>query len=492
MKTDTLLPLRRASVRAREVLHSNSGAFDLPSILVGVVVVGILTAGVLASIFGIIPFAQDKAAQQDAAAVRTAEGVAMAKDGKYMDTAGLIAAGYLTGSTATAAGEAADSGGFVRAASTTPQMSYAAGVDTNHSCFLVTSRSASGAMFFISNSNPEPQQLTATTPVPCISRTDLKTLVDSVGGFGDGSTVFTGPVFNTLSWTPGTTSATLQSQLAVSSDGMKVLSVENGAYLYLASDGKTMIQQTSLGTPGWTGVPAVSADGMHLAASAWNGNYNTLYTSQDGGSTWSSKAIPNTGYSQWATLAMSQDGSKLIAGSRNGAVFTSSDSGATWSQASVIGDHYWNSANVSGSGLMSIVGDNQLFTSQDAGATWSQKALPAYVSALVTDGGNRMFTYRYDGSANYTWTSTDAGATWTPNANVPGSPMRSLASSTDVSKLVAATDSGPFTSTDGGATWTQQNGSPGTAFSAVASSSDGARIIGATGTGGLYVGTWGQ
>ncbi|MCC3292555.1 hypothetical protein [Arthrobacter sp. zg-Y1110] len=67
-----------ANARMSDAFKSESGAFDLPSILVGVVVVGILTAGVMASIFGVIPFAQDKGAQQDLNSVVTAQGVYLA------------------------------------------------------------------------------------------------------------------------------------------------------------------------------------------------------------------------------------------------------------------------------------------------------------------------------------------------------------------------------------------------------------------------------
>ena len=67
-----------ANARMSDAFKNEAGAFDLPSILVGVVVVGILTAGVLASIFGVIPFAQDKGAQQDLGAVVTAQGVYLA------------------------------------------------------------------------------------------------------------------------------------------------------------------------------------------------------------------------------------------------------------------------------------------------------------------------------------------------------------------------------------------------------------------------------
>lgn len=71
-----------AKVRVADAFKNEAGAFDLPSILVGVVVVGILTAGVLASIFGVIPFSQDKAAQQDLGAVTTAQGVYKAQGNK--------------------------------------------------------------------------------------------------------------------------------------------------------------------------------------------------------------------------------------------------------------------------------------------------------------------------------------------------------------------------------------------------------------------------
>lgn len=73
----------------RNPIHDESGAFDLPSIISGVVVVGVLTAGVLASVFGVIPFAQDNSARQDLSAIKTAEGVAKSQHGGYTDKGGL-------------------------------------------------------------------------------------------------------------------------------------------------------------------------------------------------------------------------------------------------------------------------------------------------------------------------------------------------------------------------------------------------------------------
>ncbi|MGK3708930.1 hypothetical protein [Arthrobacter sp. IK3] len=86
------------STRYPAALRSSSGAFDLPSIITGVVVVGILAAGVLTAIFGVIPFAQDHAAKQDLMAINTAQGVTYAKDGqKFKDLEGLEGAGLLSG-----------------------------------------------------------------------------------------------------------------------------------------------------------------------------------------------------------------------------------------------------------------------------------------------------------------------------------------------------------------------------------------------------------
>lgn len=60
--------------------------------------VGILTAGVLAAIFGIIPWAQDRSAKQDLAAINTAQGVTYAKDGQvYKDLDGLVGARLVSG-----------------------------------------------------------------------------------------------------------------------------------------------------------------------------------------------------------------------------------------------------------------------------------------------------------------------------------------------------------------------------------------------------------
>lgn len=155
-------PRRRAreAVQAMTgLLRSVSGAFDLPSILVGVVVVGILTAGVLASIFGVIPFAQDRGAKQDLSALTTAEGVSKVKDGSFKDKDGLKNAGYLS---------AADK----LAASTNP-----AG-----SCYAGISKSGSGRLFFNSDDRTTPQELTGSATPGCVGPVKTQEMISAVDG----------------------------------------------------------------------------------------------------------------------------------------------------------------------------------------------------------------------------------------------------------------------------------------------------------------------
>jgi alpha-tubulin suppressor-like RCC1 family protein/type II secretory pathway pseudopilin PulG len=155
------------AARSRRILRSSRGAFDLPSIIAGVVVVGILTAGVLAAVFGVIPFAQENAAKQDLAAIRTAEGVARAKDGKFMDSAGLVAAGYLSSTTFSASsGGAADGGDFIRAADVTATKPLAVDANDQGTCYVSVAKAPTGKLFVSTSLRPEAFTVGSASEVP--------------------------------------------------------------------------------------------------------------------------------------------------------------------------------------------------------------------------------------------------------------------------------------------------------------------------------------
>lgn len=154
MHSSTSFRARLAALRSSE-----SGAFDLPSILVGVVVVGILTSGVLASIFGVIPFAQDLGAKQDLGAIRVAESVSKVNTGRFTDSAGLAAAQLIS-------------------SPKTP----AVGTDAAGSCYVGVSRSDAGTLFYSTDTLTDPKPLRADSVPGCLTAAEVNALVAAAGG----------------------------------------------------------------------------------------------------------------------------------------------------------------------------------------------------------------------------------------------------------------------------------------------------------------------
>ena len=125
---------------SRSAARTQSGAFDLPSVLIGVAVVAILAIGVMATIFGVIPWAQDRAAKQDLAAIHTAQGATYAHAGGFTDKAMLVNDGWLGSGTPDALDAKADPEG---------------------KCYVAVTTSKTGHRFVISNDKPTPRELTA-------------------------------------------------------------------------------------------------------------------------------------------------------------------------------------------------------------------------------------------------------------------------------------------------------------------------------------------
>lgn len=143
-------PKSALRLRIRDAFKNEDGAFDLPSILVGVVVVGILTAGVLASIFGVIPFAQDKGAAQDLGAVVTAEGTykAMATPVAYGDL------GQLQGATG-------ESGALLGSG---VKVGVVKSADSAH--FTAAAKSGSGKVFIVTDADTTPVDVATLSTAP--------------------------------------------------------------------------------------------------------------------------------------------------------------------------------------------------------------------------------------------------------------------------------------------------------------------------------------
>jgi streptogramin lyase len=143
MSTHPRLKNNRRNFTLLRALTSTKGAIDLASIMVGVIVIGIIAGVIAATVFAVIPWAQDNAAKQSLDAVKTAESVAATKD----------TAGYVNGDTLTSNGYLPSSKSLTVNASPTGK------------CYTAASKSATGTIFYGSSVDTTIQNSKQTGPI---------------------------------------------------------------------------------------------------------------------------------------------------------------------------------------------------------------------------------------------------------------------------------------------------------------------------------------
>lgn len=227
---------------------------------------------------------------------------------------------------------------------------------------------------------------------------------------------------------------------------------------------------------------ASSTDGMTLVGAEFLGY---VYTSTNGGQTWTQRAAGGTAPGSWRSIAISGDGTKMIAGTNGNNLFTSTDGGATWTQRSPAGGATLRSYQVaiSGDGSTWVAArTGYIYVSTDNGATWSTGVTPTGATtstgilfAKASNDGTRIVV---GGNNDYIYTSTNRGVGWTQrNPAGTGQVFRAGAMSADGTKItVAARYDYVYTSTDGGVNWMQQSQLGSSEWIGVAMSTDGTKI----------------
>src|SRR3989344_3079559 len=207
-------------------------------------------------------------------------------------------------------------------------------------------------------------------------------------------------------WTQRTISGSYAwNGIASSADGIKLVAVSGGGYLYTSADsGVIWVQRTISGSYAWSGV-ASSADGIKLVA-VNNGGY--VYTSADSGLTWTQQSV--SGSYAWSGVASSADGTKLVAVSNGGTIYTGVYNGTSWAwtQQSVSAAYAWNSVASSADGTKLVVGSNgsYIYTSTDSGATWTQQTAPGarYWHGIASSADGTKIVTASGGSGYYVYT----------------------------------------------------------------------------------------
>ena len=231
---------------------------------------------------------------------------------------------------------------------------------------------------------------------------------------------------------------------SLSKNGSVMLACESGfdGRVFLSSDsGKTWTEKPVPAGGGfhnyWSGC-SVSGDGVTLFVcnSDRSEDDGGLYTSVDGGTTWTAHDPDSIGVGEnvWACCAVDHDGSNLIAADCGtpttfigGRLWTSSNGGSAWTERRPGGlnnGYVWLKCATDNDGSNLIVTryvdlnetpDTLVYTSVDGGANWTQRT-PAgagshlyYHVASNSDGSILMVVE----SNKRVWLSVDGGANWT-------------------------------------------------------------------------------
>jgi hypothetical protein len=132
--------------------------------------------------------------------------------------------------------------------------------------------------------------------------------------------------------------------VASSADGNQLVATTGYLELYPPYDYVGYIYRSTNSGVTWTKTSATttdeefsaiasSADGSHLVAATFGSLPNTgpLYTSSDSGATWTMGSVLAAGFAQvWRFVASSADGSRLVVMDTLGRTYVSGDAGASW------------------------------------------------------------------------------------------------------------------------------------------------------------------
>lgn len=160
-----------------------------------------------------------------------------------------------------------------------------------------------------------------------------------------------------LTWTERLTASNFQwSSVASSSDGTKLLAAHEGSSgaIYISGDfGVNWFSPVGTHFKSWTSV-ATSSSGDTLV-----GVSDFIYTSNNGGSTWT----PRIGPGSWRGVTCSSDGSKVVAVSSSN-VYTSTDSGYSWAvRNGISGGASCIASSDDGTKLFAGTGSSMIYTS---------------------------------------------------------------------------------------------------------------------------------
>jgi len=298
--------------------------------------------------------------------------------------------------------------------------------------------------------------------------------------------------------------------IACSADGTKLVAIcISCSSLYLSTNSGATWTPSSASITAATFAPhsvASSADGKILAAAG-----GAVYVSVDSGATWTSR-LTTTGVYQLIGIAMSADGTKLVAaeqsqnyGDNLGQIYTSSDSGSNWTlrlNGPAVGDIACSPDGtklIAGGGSVLANAGGYLYLSTNSGVNWTTNTGPGnnyWTSVACSADGTKLFATEVTSQVGFAQpqfglvhVSTNSGASWDNGVSSAALNWMSIACSSNGNFVVAASANQAYfgsypsgivyTSTNSGQSW-QLSYAPDADWWSVACSSDGTKLYGAS------------
>lgn len=459
---------KESNVLSSNLFKNEEGAIDLASIMVGIIVIGLIGGVIAATVFTVIPWAQDNAAKQQLDSLVQAEN---AYFGLSSATPSPLPSGSATNSFA-------DSTGLANANLLQLGKTYCAVTSNGGKNYQGYSASASGSIWSVTDANSKPVSFTGTLPANC------QFILTSAG-----SSPAT-PPSNDLTWSAQTaatvpspivaTSGNFNAQLAKSTSSTPYLSTNSGALWAttpttsagdmgaISQNGNSLLVGKTLATgyagpvyfsnnagTSWSQLTVLggsyianvwlSNDGTKIMIAGGGGGGNTgIQYSSDGGSTF--KALKYIGSSDlWLGLAVSNDGSRIYALANTGTLYLSSDGGTTWTTKAVAGSTGISTDATGKRVLMSTGANGKVLISNDYGATFTSVAVGTSTTQkrtvsqqAVSSDGQTMTVTGVEGSGTQVFISRDGGTTWTAQTSLPNMAWVSRVSSDGTQFLTAA------------------------------------------------------
>lgn len=439
-KKDKLISTK---VISSEIFRNEYGAIDLSSIMVGIIVIGLIGGVIASTVFVVIPWAQDNAAKQQLDSVVSAESAyfGLSANNPPALPAGAKANSFAN-STELATAQLLGNGPNYCAITTVDGKGYTA-----------YSKSASGAVFTVTDKNSKADRFDGSVPDPLPA--DCQFLAGGNATLPD----VTPPVDNFVNLKFTSQGGALRA-LAVSADGTRMVGGDNYyAHIMLSTDsGKTWVKKVDSGIAGFAFNDFdMSADGTKMIAVGYAGtNPGSVWASTNSGNSWTKVKMGTTGTygsSMYTSPKISDDGKIMtVTDTYYTTTFISTDNGVTWNSTSDLR----NTAMSSDGNI--IIGGQMTGSVYVYNSTKSVRLPPlagaasASIRSISMSADGRIITVATTGNLYYL--SKDSGATWTERTGPGAGVIYGVAVSDDGTKILLNKNSaGVYFSKDSGDTW---------------------------------------